>query len=597
MNGITKQRLAIGIFGHHEATTLEATVASLRKISEHLFLLETSGDDATCALAESLGVTVVRHEWEQSDALARNALFDVVEAIETFDWLLWVDGGEVFHADYVHAFRFFCESELHTPQVFLMATVRYHLAHGESLESVMAGSVRRNSDRDEEIAEPRLVPLRQRLRYVGNVRATLVCEDPDTVINVGGAPGLFVRVAPYLESDDRRNERIRRNIDLLCRARDAGEPIVDELLMLHAETMYEMGDFNLARDCYRQMVAQSSKNSLRLEAYYRAADLFELTSQTPDETVAFLVSGLDLFPLDQQLLTLLGLQLQRQKKTELAIRALEAAVEFGKVAFDVIHRRHITEQAMVALSISHQIAGDNAAAIRVVESHLDTVLQRDALSDRLFDLYFLENRSSDAVRLAETTWTGSELRAMRSVVIGACHGAVGAWETALVPLEEAYTSGSRHPITLRWYVLTLLALRRFEAAIPVLDLWVAVEPDNIGPRAFRFAAKEPATFVETMTQIQRSQMNFLGIDSPSAIGLTMPHSELGTLLAGILVAPRSPDAMDDETITKPHHAIALADFVATSAITTETPVALMELDAERDAERDVELDAVTFPCR
>ncbi|MGL4944413.1 MAG: hypothetical protein ACRC46_14620 [Thermoguttaceae bacterium] len=582
MNGI-KHRLAVGIIGHCDSTTLEATVASVRGLSDHIFFLDTDRDDAACVLAESLGVSVIRHEWQSSGAATRNALIDAVEGSGNFEWLLWVRGGEIFHRDYIHAFRFFCESELHVPQVFMMTAVSYHLAHGESLEEVVAGKIHRNSDRDEEIAEPRLIPLHRQLRYVGHVRETLICEDADAVINVGGAPGLFVSVAPYLDSEDRRNARVRRNIAIVCDARNAGEPIVDELLILHAETVYEMGDFNLARDCYRQVIAQSQKNNLKLEAYYRAADLFELTSQTPDETIAFLVSGLDLFPLDQQLLALLGMQLQRQKNTDFAIRALETAVQFGNVAFDVVHRRHITEQAIVALSLAHQLAGDNASAIEVVEKRLHTVCLRETLTDRLFDLYFIENRLHDALRIAETIWQGDELRVMRDVVTGACRGSIGVWEAAIKSLENAYVSGgSRHPMTLRWYSLALLAMRRFDDAIPVLDQWVATEPDNVGARAFRFAAETPETFAETMVQIQRSQMDFLGIDS---ITTKSPRLGFGAILDGLLTSGGNAASFGDEVVaTKPHHALALAEFVESSACANT--IADLECIAEGTAVAD-----------
>lgn len=572
-------RLAVGIFGFHQPATLKATVESVRKIAQTVYLLDTGSDDEISELALSLGVTVIEHTWQNDAALARNEIIERVEADNQHDWLLWMESGEVFHPDYLHAFRFFCESEIQSGHVFMLTSVRYPLQGDETLTQLITDKrIHRNTDRDEEEAEIRLIPLNYQLRYVGKFRETLVCNDPEAVINVSGMPGLIVSLMPYYQSEEAREFRVRRNIEILRESRAAAETIENELLVLHAETMFEMGDYNLARDSYRQLIATSNKNNLLLEAYYRAAELFDLTSMPSEETVAFLLAGLDTFPLDQQLLTLLGLHLQRQKNFPMAIRALEAAVQYGKVAFDVFHRRHIAEQATIALSIAHQLSGDSAAAMRVVEERLDSVAYREPLAERLFDLYFVDNRLQEAVQLASTIWKGRELALMRDVITGACRASSGAWEAAIIPLENAYVSGSRHPLCLRWYSLALLALKRFDAAQPILAEWVQIEPDNIGARAFLFAASDPTTFAESLKQIQKSQMNFLGIESPATI---TPSNSTGfsNLLDDILSSgsiERFRDEMEEvaEATHKgttpahhntPAHHTALQDFVESSS--------------------------------
>ncbi len=170
--------------------------------------------------------------------------------------------------------------------------------------------------------------------------------------------------------------------------------------------------------------------------------------------------------------------------------------------------------AILSLALAHRLKGEAKEAIRVLELNIGHIADRSKYDQQLLDLYISEQEESKALELAAMVWGDKELDRMRDVLSGACLAAGGHWKSALEPLESAYNGGCRHMICLRWFAMTLLALLRFDQAVPVLEEWVKREPDNSEPRSLLMATRKPEQFHETLGHILTAQRRKLGLPTP-----------------------------------------------------------------------------------
>ena len=553
-------RLAVGIAARNDAPRLDAAICEARRLTEHVFVIDADSTDNSRLIAERHGVSVVTAVWNNDYAEIRNQLLRHVEATGVADWLLWLHPGERFDAATRAEFDLFFRRELEADQSYIMVV---HRCFYDTLEygRFLAGDPleHHKHERDEEAIELRLLPLHRNLYYTGRVRESVFSSLAG--IGISGAPGR-IQIARSLDDHREQAYQARENLAILDVMEKEGVAITDELLLCRALALMDRQKFEAARADFRRVLRESPHRNLQLEALYRINESYAISPPIGEEQTEFLSESLQLFQLDFQLLTSLGLHMQRQKRHDLAIRALETALNFGQVAFDVWHRRHIREIAALALSSSYRLIGNHRLAAETLELNLDKIEDRQSLALRLLDVYIATGRENKAQQLAATIWGAGTLDAMRDVITGACRASAGAWDAAILPLESVYLAGCRLPLCLRWYALSLLVMRKFDEAIPVLDEWCQAEPKNIEPRSFRFAAQDPEKFSETLEEIRQSQMESLGLEKPELL-MPVPNKAIPIRERSreIALAILGAEAADEKPL---EHAEALREIIELS---------------------------------
>ncbi len=496
-------RLAVGIIVKDEQDRLAATLASLRPLSDLIYVLDTGSTDETISLAKSFGVNVSTATFNGDFSAVRNELIQIVEADNRADWLLWINAGERFDAATVEEFQDFFSDSLEPDAAYMMVLHR------------PGGPTDSKHDLDEETIDLRLMPLRKGLQFTGVLNESLFSFASSLMLRMSALPGRILCPSKSVDAE-RWQRRALRNMYILADLERQGVPIADDYLLLRAEALAVLGEHAVARCDYLQLIEETDQTNLRLEAMYGLWATFTPSPIEPNEMTKALLVGMNLFPVDTQLLTFMGSHMQKIGRLDLAVRTFETAVKYGQISLDVWHRVHIREQAVLSLGLVHRLQGNGREAMRVMESNLDLIEDRESFGRHLLDLYIVELQESKAHDFAATLWGGEKLDQLREVLTGACRATAGAWSAAAIPLESAYLSGCRDVLCLRWYALTLLALAKFSQAIRILEEWLAIDPTNSEASAFHFAASQPERFNEIMDQIHRTQMQALGI-APSPL--------------------------------------------------------------------------------
>lgn len=537
-SGLSQPRLAIGMIARNDEPKLETTILDALSLTERVYLLDLESNDGTAGRAEELGATVFSAPWEEDFAAARNRLVAEIEALKTSDWLLWMNPGERFDPETQSAFEFFMATQIEQATGYMMVLHRCFLDSENGIRFLNREPIDCINEGDEEIIELRLMPLYHGLTFEGALQESLFPAVAARSISLSAAPGRLLLGLSQVDAP-RLQERARWNLEKLERMEKEGVPLVDELLLLRASSFFDLGQIAAGRESYCQLVRQTEKVNLLLEAHYRIADSYNELPGTGEEQTTFLIEAIDRFSLDFQLLTALGLHLMGKRRIELAVRALETALNYGQVSYDVWHRRHVRGIAALTLASAYQLIGNNRLAIETLVANLERVEDRRSIALRLLEMYISENQELRARQLAATLWGDRELDHMYQVLTGGCRGSAGAWNAAVLPLELAYLEGCRHPLCLRWYSLTLLALRRFEEALPVLNEWCEAEPGSGEAKAFRFAASKPERFDETLRNILKEHVERFGItptlpfDLTCAKGAAKTDEELAWSILGV----------------------------------------------------------------
>jgi hypothetical protein len=89
--------------------------------------------------------------------------------------------------------------------------------------------------------------------------------------------------------------------------------------------------------------------------------------------------------------------------------------------------------------------------------------------------------------LAETADLPGEfphVEAFRNAVRGACLAAQGNWVAAKTYLTTAHQAGCCDPLCLRWLATALMVSGSVDAARPIVQQWLGVDPKN--PEALRY---------------------------------------------------------------------------------------------------------------
>ncbi|MDR1964746.1 MAG: hypothetical protein LBQ50_13315 [Planctomycetaceae bacterium] len=505
-------RIAVGIVVEDGFEGLEETLRDARLLSESVFVL---GTEPAVNLTELQNVTYRQSSSCHDEAALRNELIELAESQNETNWLLLMNAGDRFDQTTLEEFRLFTANDLERHSLYVMVLHRLYRTDGV------------RHDLDEETIEPRLIPLRKGLRFQGQIRASLLSSAASLMIRLNAAPGRFLLPSRQQDSNRQKRKAIR-HLQIIEQQRkqseqqnklseQQGESITDDALIARAEALSVLGDSIHARRDFLHLIEKTTRNDLRLAAYYGVWETLTVLPIPENEMTKILLAGLDHFPVNMQLLTFMGSHLQQLGKLDLAARTFETAVRHGQTTLDVWHRLRIREMAVTSLALIHRLRGKGQEAIRVLESNLELIGDRTEFNRHLLDLYIAELQEAKGHEFAATIWGGTDLDLIREVITGACRASAGNWETAVLPLELAYLNGCRDVLCLRWYSLALLSLTRFNEAMIVLEEWIRVDSKNKEPQAFLAAARQPEHFGEIVRQFRDSQIKALGISKPEIL--------------------------------------------------------------------------------
>jgi tetratricopeptide (TPR) repeat protein len=514
-NFMSQNQIAVGIIVEDGFEGLQDTLRSVSQFSDFVFVLSAeSGDNLIEPFdVNNVNITYCKSKSYNDEAVLRNELIELAESQNNANWLLLINAGEHFDKTTLEEFQLFAKNGLERNSLYVMVLHRLHRLDGI------------RHDLDEETIEPRLIPLRKGLRFQGQVRASLLSSATNLMIRLNAAPGRFL--LPSRQRDSiRRKQWATRNLQALEQLEKQGNSIINELLLVRAETQLILGDYARARHDFLQLIEKTTRTDLRLAAYYGVWETFTFLPIPDQEITKILLAGLDHFPVDMQLLTFMGSHLQRQGKLDLAIRTFETAIRYGQTTLDIWHRLRIREMAVTSLALLHRLRGEGHKAIQVLESNLELIADRTEFNRHLLDLYIAELQESKGHEFAATIWGGTDLDLIREVITGACRASAGNWGKAILPLELAYWDGCHDILCLRWYSLTLLSLTRFNEAAIILEEWNRLEPENKEAQAFLVAARQPEHFSKIVGQFRDSQIKVLGISKPEILGKSFTQNSI-----------------------------------------------------------------------
>ncbi|MGL6194808.1 MAG: tetratricopeptide repeat-containing glycosyltransferase [Thermoguttaceae bacterium] len=549
---LVKTRVAAAIVAKNDDTRLEGTIKSVITLVDHVFVLNLNSSDLTAEVAALHGATVFNANWNHDYSAAKNLLLEKIENIglengeiegEKFDFVLWINPGELFDFRTAPIFREFLANEIDPNSAYILIERRYAVNLGQGIIQ-LAGSFLEDglpggpaslypvdgfSDWNEETISLRLMPTRKNLSFSGRLRENIIPSLNVTDIQLSAAPGRILDILPVCDPV-RNTERSRDVFAVINKIEESGLGLTEDELLAKADALVVLSDVIGAREIYKNLTDNSLQRNVKLEAYYKLDATYNIVPPVGNERIELLLKALETFPFDMQLLTFLGLELYKQRNMEVAIRTLSTAIEHGQISLDVWHRECINEIAIAHLSLIYRLTGAQSEAIELLENTITDLPTHAQLARLLFDLYIAKRDEEKLHAFAAHYWGDADLDMIRNVFTGACRANAGAWTAALVSLENAYNSSianngkCKDVFCLRWYSLALLSNLRFEDACKILDQWLELEPANIEARSFRYAAAHPFRFNEIMDQLQRQQAFMLGVDpSENFDNLVLPE--------------------------------------------------------------------------
>ena len=535
-----RPRLSVAMIVRNEQDVLAATIDSARSIADEILVLDTGSTDETPAIAEQLGASVSRALWNDDFSDARNRLLGKA----TGDWVLWLDAGEWLTAESAGRLRAFLDCDADPRTVYLVM-----------VEAPSADPASSN----EQAARPRLLPKHQALRFTGRVRETLDSSIEAAGLAVDVAPGRILRHARIHDSE--RKARIAQR-DLKLIALEATENCRPQprLLIALGEACSNLDDQAAARRAFFQAVRQAPRGSTEmLEAYYGLLSTFNGSPIQRDRQVAVCLEALEIYPLDAQLLSAMGSYLQAQNRLDLAARAFETAVRYGKIDPKTWHLCEIAEMASAFLALTLQMQGKHDEARRVLEEALTQWQGSARIRRHLIDLCVKQGQSEEAIRVADALPMDDDQREpLHNAIRGASKAARQDWLAALGLLQSAYAAGCREPLCLKWLAVTLLSNGQTDAARPVLREWLQIEPHNAEVRAYLnvlerdFAAGEPDLVepIETQSEHETAESRH-AIEASASRRIRI---DPGTTVT-VVTPPRMPiihQALSTDAITSPN---------------------------------------------
>lgn len=467
--------LAVAMIVRNEQDVLIETLQSVQAIADEICLLDTGSTDRTAEIASALGAKVFKATWHDDFAVARNDLLSRIDA----QWILWLDAGERLDPATAKALAAFVK-ETATPDSTYLVRLELPAATPEGLA--------------EQILAPRLVPNRDGLPFVGRLRESQFESFREKEMKFELAPGRII-CHPRRHDVARKEKIAERNLRLVDIERKANAGALSPRLLLAAADAYaDLGQFEQANDYYLQTIRSSKPKSLEtLEGYYGLLSVLDRDPSQLDRQITMGVEALESFPLDAQLLCLVGSCLRRKGCDDLAVRSFRMAAEHGEVVVEAWHIVELASVASVHWALALQLQGkfQEAADVldRAIEAHPDT----PRLTKHRFDVALQLGEEKRATEFLPALYPHlADRSTLEEATTGICLAAKGDAQGALAKLQAAYTEGCREPFALRWLAVTLLSLGQADVAQIVLAEWAKVDPDNAELRAYALALNDEA---------------------------------------------------------------------------------------------------------
>lgn len=449
------------ILARDEEQVLASTLDSARQVADQLLLADTGSQDRTRVVGYRYGAQVVQVPWEEDFAAARNK---AIQQVRT-PWILWLDAGEQVDLAAAAAMREFVRTKAEPAYVYWLRVI---LPPTEPSGCAM------------EVFQGRLMPNRPGLRFQGRIRESLQPAIEALGMQWAEAPGRIL-CHPRRHHPDWKAQRALRNLRI-AHQENAGslQPEV-RLLLAMADCLVDLGDLPHAHALYRQAVYQAQPGSAaQLEAYYGVLTTSDTRGEAGQTLLAYAIQALEQFPLDAQLLCLLGQLLAVQGQWGLAARTFEQAFRSGTVRKEVWH---LTDwQALAGWKWSQALDGQNApesalAALEQVAQQTGAAWIRHRLVEKYIQLGRLQQAIEElSVLDAQTEGNGQQGRLLSKVVQGAYLATQKQYQAAIPLLEEAFQTGCRHPVCLHWLVAAKLNTGQAPSAEAVFREWQRVDP-------------------------------------------------------------------------------------------------------------------------
>jgi tetratricopeptide (TPR) repeat protein len=379
---LSRPRLSVAMIVRDEQEVLTESIASISKIADEIVVLDTGSTDRTPELAAQLGATVHRAPWENDFSAARNHCLKFVSG----NWVLWLDAGERVEAHQAAGLRQFLDEEANYAKAY---SLWVEIPPREEAASA------------EQCAQIRLLPTRASLQFSGRVRETLDASLQAAGIQTAEAPCRIVR-HPRQHEPQRYLARAQRDLALAAAEAEAGGNWPPRLLLAAGQAHGVLGDQDQAREMLRRAVETSPPESAqKLEAYYGLLTTFDEDPDLHASQLTACLDSLEDFPFDLQLLLALGNYMLVRERLDLAIRAFEAAVRFGRITPTVWHLCEVREIASVCLALALQARQRDNEACSVLETALAARPDSLRLLHQLYVLYGKQGKSAEALSLAD----------------------------------------------------------------------------------------------------------------------------------------------------------------------------------------------------
>ncbi len=451
--------LTAAILARDEEAVLAPTLDSARQAADQLLLVDTGSQDRTRVVGYRYGVKVVQVPWEDDFAAARNRALQEVRT----PWILWIDAGEQLAPATVSELKEFVRTQADPSKVYCLKVV---LPPADPSGSTA------------EVLQARLMPNRMGLRYYGRIRETLQQSMESLGMQWAEAPGVIL-CHPRRHHPDWKAQRAVRNLRIAHQENAGSSRPTVRLLLAMADSLVDLRDLEHARALYLQAVHHAQVGSVeQLEAYYGLLTTSESSGQAGETLLTYALQAVEVFPLDAQVLCLLGQLLAVQGQWALAARTFEQAFRHGQVCGQVWH---LTDLRALAgwgwsLALDRQNQPDQAlAALEEVAAQTEAAWVRR----RLVEKYVQLGRREEAMQAIRLLWpdaSAEDIGRLQNVIQAACLAAQKDFRAALPILEEAYQAGCREPVCLHWLAAAQIATGQVQSVEPVLQEWQRVDP-------------------------------------------------------------------------------------------------------------------------
>jgi tetratricopeptide (TPR) repeat protein len=365
-----------------EQEVLAESIESIGQIADEIVVLDTGSTDRTPDLAAQLGATVHRAPWENDFSAARNHCLRFV----TGSWVLWLDAGERIRPQHAAELRRFLNDQA---------------------DSAVAYSVwvevppREESASAEQCLQVRLFPTHAGLQFSGRVGETLSASLEAAGLPTVEAPCRIIR-HPRQHEMQRLMAKAQRDLALASAEAESAGDWSPRLLLVSGQAHSILGNQDQAREMLRRAAEIAPPRSTkRLEAFYGLLTTFDEDPELHASQLTACLDSLEESPFDLQLLLALGNYMLVRERLDLAIRAFEAAVRFGRITPTVWHLCEVREIAAVCLALALQARQRDNEACSVLETALAAWPDSLRLLHQLHTVYRKLGKSAEAMALAE----------------------------------------------------------------------------------------------------------------------------------------------------------------------------------------------------